>query len=71
MKDNKEYFSTLKIQGVDEARKVKQKIGWPRNSHFKDIVPNQLLQNCKVTVDDIITSELIYGSLNPIYKEND
>ena len=62
MKYNKEYFSTSEIQGADKAGKLKQEIGWPSTSHFKDIVSKQLLRNCNVTVGDSRRAKLIYGS---------
>ena len=68
MKYNKEYFSTSEIKGEDEARKLQQEIGWPSTSHLKDIVSKKLLHSCKVTVDDISRSELIYGSPTPILR---
>ena len=68
MKENKEYFNTSEIQGVEEARKVKQEISFPITSHFKDKVSKKLLRNYKVTVEDISRAELIYGSLTPILQ---
>ena len=65
---NKEHFHRDEIEGVDRARTLQHSLDWPSLQHFREIVAENQLINCAVTLDDIARVEAIYGSAVPILK---
>ena len=63
--ENKEYFSPQEIKGADLSRKFQEYLFFPGPNTFKHYVNNNLINNCKITADDINRGELIYGPLEP------
>ena len=63
--ENKEYFSPQEIKGADLSRKFQEHLFFPGPNTFKHYVNNNLINNCKITADDINRGELIYGPLEP------
>ena len=58
---NKERFHRREIAGADQAVILHRKIGRPSQAQFEDILRNNLIHNCPVTVDDARRAILIYG----------
>ena len=63
--ENKEYFSPQEIKGADLSRKFQEYLFFPGPNTFKHYVNNNIINNCKITADDINRGELIYGPLEP------
>jgi len=60
--NNKAQFPRRReIEGADKARALYQKIGRPSQQQFEQILANNLIRNCPVTVDDAKRALLIYG----------
>eukprot|EP00957_Ditylum_brightwellii_P008057 611237-Ditylum_brightwellii.AAC.1 len=57
---NKQYFSKLEIEGAEAVRSLQQLIGWPSTTTFKQIVAQNMLVNCPITVDDIDRAKAIF-----------
>jgi len=59
--DRKQGYSSRDVVRADFAKKVQEIIGRPSTNDFLSIISNNLLPNCKVTVQDIKMAEDIYG----------
>jgi hypothetical protein len=65
---NKRFFTAREVQGADKARKLQEYIGWPGDSTFKDIIKNNQVTNCGITIDDITRAAHIYGPATATIK---
>ena len=65
---NKEFLARDEIEAADQARREQEIIGWPSTSAYKAYVSNNLLNNTKVTVDDINRAISIHGEPEPILE---
>jgi hypothetical protein len=52
---------TREIDLADKARDLYRKLGRPSQQQFEDILKQNLIRNCPVTVDDAKRALLIYG----------
>ena len=59
---NRSSYSIAHYRQAVAARKLQIKIGRPSSSDFINIVRNNLLPNCPITVEDIKTAEDIFGT---------
>ena len=58
---NKSLFTKIQIRQAEKARKLQQLIGWPGTEAFKNIIQNNMVKNCSITVDDIDRAIKIFG----------
>ena len=65
---NKALYTHRRIKGADTARRMQASIGYPSTQVFKQIVQNNLMQNCRITSDDISRAERIYGPPPPLLQ---
>ena len=68
VKQNKSLHTKKQIEGADAARQLQTNIGYPSTTTFKQMISNNLIRNCGVTVDDVSRAERIYGPLTPILQ---
>ena len=59
--ENKNKYSKCDVSRATLARKLQRAIGRPSLKKYIDIVERNLLPNCPVTKQDIITAENIFG----------
>jgi hypothetical protein len=65
---NKTFLTNNELKDADKALYYQELLGWPSMSAFRGYVKNNLVTNCKITVDDIVRSEQIYGKAVPELK---
>ena len=65
VKENNKYQTSEKIEGGVNSRSLQQEIGQPRTPAFINIITNNLIQNCEVTIDDVNRPHIIYGTETP------
>ena len=58
---NKSMYTNRHVKAAELARTIQNRIGRPSTRDFINIVKNNLLPNCPVTVDDIKAAEHIFG----------
>lgn len=68
VQQNKKHFTKKEISRAIKARRIQQLIGWPSKSGFMKIIANNHLNNCNVTVDDVMRAEYIFGTPPPLIK---
>ena len=68
VRHNKLFYSKREIQGADYARALQSALGWPSTSTFLRIINQNLINNSKVTADDILRAEHIYGTAAPLLQ---
>ena len=61
VEENKARFSERQVQRATKAYELYAKIGCPSVNEFKALVRNHLINNCPVTIEDILIAEKIYG----------
>ena len=49
--DNKAFYTRRQIEGADTARRIQASIGFPSTPVFKQIIQNNLIRNCGITVE--------------------
>jgi hypothetical protein len=59
--DNKKLFTKRQIEGADKSRQLYRMIGRPGADRFMDIIRNNLIINCPITIDDVARAQRIYG----------
>jgi hypothetical protein len=59
--DNKKGFTKRQITAADNARELYRKLGRPGAARFLEIVRNNFIINCPITIDDVNRAEHIYG----------
>jgi hypothetical protein len=59
--DNKKGFTKRQITAADNARQLYRKLGRPGAARFLEIIRNNFIINCPITIDDITRAEQIYG----------
>jgi hypothetical protein len=59
--DNKKGFTKRQITAADNARQLYRKLGRPGAARFLEIVRNNFIINCPITLDDVTRAEQIYG----------
>jgi len=65
---NKKFYTNEEIHRADKARKYQALIGWPSTSLYIKILNNNLVNNCDITVDDVLHGLKIYGEQKPLLK---
>ena len=63
---SKDLYTKKQVRLAELARKTQEQMGWPGTKKFKHIVQNNLISNCKFTVDDIDRSINIFGIPEPL-----
>ena len=58
---NEELYSQRQIQEAKKARDLYAKVGYPSAREFQQIISQNLILNCPVTVIDVARAEKIYG----------
>jgi hypothetical protein len=58
---NKSVFVTREIETADKARELYRKLGRPSQKKLEDVIANNIVANCPVTMDDARRAILIYG----------
>ena len=61
VQENEEGYSQRQIQDAKKARDLYAKVGYPSAGDFHQIIAQNLIQNCPVTVGDVAWSDKIYG----------
>jgi hypothetical protein len=59
--NNKQLFVAREIDMADKARELYRKLGRPSQHTFEEVLKNNLITNCPVTVDDAKRALIIYG----------
>jgi hypothetical protein len=59
--NNKKGFTKRQITAADNARELYRKLGRPGTARFLEIVRNNFIINCPITIDDVTRAEQIYG----------
>jgi hypothetical protein len=62
VEQNKTRYSGHDIKRAEHARKTQDLIGRPSTSKYLSIIANNILPNCKVTINDIKIAEDIFGT---------
>ena len=65
---NQSYYTKRQIKLAEKARKYQSYLAWPSTQELKDIVRDNLLINCGVTVDDVDRADTIFGDPIPLLK---
>ena len=63
-------FTSIQIERVNSARKIYSNVRLPTLDHFKPMVFANMIQNCQISVADIISAEKVYGPSMEILKGN-
>ena len=66
--DNKKYFSKSEIARAEGAQRLQQTLGWPSMEQFRNIVGNNLVRNCNVTLADIDRAQYLFGTPTPLLQ---
>ena len=61
VKENELGYTKQQIEQARRARKLYGMIGYPSVVDFKNSVKNNLINNCPITIQDIVAAEKIYG----------
>ena len=61
VEENKKGYTERQFKRAKEARALYHKVGTPTVENFKALIRQNLIQNCPVTVEDIIIAEKIFG----------
>ena len=61
VKENEEGYSQCQIQDAKKARDLYAKVGYPSARDFHQMISQNLILNCPVTVVDVARAEKIYG----------
>jgi hypothetical protein len=61
VKENKSWFTRREIEAADNARRLYRILGRPSQKKFEEILAQNIIINCPVTVDDAKRAVLIYG----------
>ena len=59
--DNLRAYSRAQVQGANQARELYIKLGRPGQTHFEQLITNNLITNCPVSIDDARRAIEIYG----------
>jgi len=68
IEDNKKMFTRRQVYNADLARELYRKIGRPGEDAFENILRNNRIHNCPITVDDARRAVIIYGPDIPKLK---
>ena len=61
VKENKEGYTQREVERAQMARRLYHAMGAPTPMNLKYALRQNLIQNCPVTVDDVVLAEKIYG----------
>jgi hypothetical protein len=59
--DNKKLFTKRQIDAADKSHQLYRMLGRPGADRFMDIIRNNFIINCPVTIDDVARAQRIYG----------
>jgi hypothetical protein len=59
--ENKKLFTKRQIKSADKSRQLYRMLGHPGPDHFMDIIRNNFIINCPVTIDNVTRTQRIYG----------
>ena len=65
---NKEYFTKHEIERADQSRRLQTITAYPSDDAFRFILKNNLITNCKITIDDFERALHIYGTALPLLQ---
>jgi len=68
VEENKKKYTQREIRKADEARALRRKLCHPEQSVSERMLKENVLQNCKVTIQDVKRAEKIYGKSIPATK---
>ena len=61
VEENKKGYTERQFKRAKEARALYHKVGTPMVENFKGLLRQNLIQNCPVTIEDVIIAEKIFG----------
>ena len=61
VEENMNKYTQRQINNANKARELYGIIGYPSTKDFKNMVTNNLINNCPITIEDIKIAEDIYG----------
>ena len=61
VKGKKQSYTKREVKGAEAARKLQQVIQFPTTNQFKEIIRNNVIKNCPITLRDIDAAEDIFG----------
>jgi hypothetical protein len=59
--ENKKQFTKRQIESADKSRQLYRMLGRPGPDRYMDIVRNNFIIKCPVTIDDVTRAQRIYG----------
>ena len=59
--ENSLQYSKRDYENAKKARKIYETLGYPSKDDFKNLIKNNMLYNCPITISDIETAEDIFG----------
>ena len=65
---NKSLFSKRQLRAADMARNFQQCMGWPSDAAYKHYINNNLVNNSRISLDDIDWAIHIYGKAEPLLQ---
>ena len=61
MKENKVGYLERQSTGAKRVRKLLHILGCPTNHHLKQVLRQNIVMNCQVTIKDVDVAEKVYG----------
>ena len=61
VQDNEEGYSKTQIKDAQEACDLYAEVGYPSPKDFQNLISENIILNCPVTVEDVIRADKIYG----------
>ena len=62
------FFTKEEIARAVEVRRIQHVIGWPSDGAFEQIIAQNMLNNCSITIKDVARAEAMYGKVKPLCK---
>jgi len=63
--DYKNIYTAQEIKGAENARLLREDIGWPSDGFYKHIIEENLVTNTEITIDDLHRADHIFGPAKP------
>ena len=64
VQENEEGYIQRQIQDAKKARELYAKVGYPSARDFHQMISQNLILNCPMTVDDVARDDKIYGNIS-------
>ena len=68
VRQNKSIFNKKQVRAADMARDFQQCIGWPSDKAFKRYIGENLVNNSRISTDDVDRAFRIYGKAEPLLR---